>query len=280
MRTRLIIAFILVALLSALAASWFISMTLPWQRLPSWLADVLRAPQPLRRLLDAVPRGRGQPEYAPLPDALAYFVPAAGVLLALITGVAVAASRRVLLPVRRLADAARHMSGGDLSVRIQPLGRDELAQLTGTFNEMAASLEDKVGELRAADKPASLRHLDAEVGAAGVAHRGDARGQGQFRVPHGLVEVQRERRRLPFQRVERAIHQVHVAVEHARQHRLPGAVHRLVAIQAGADLDDAPVLDHHVGRARLAPGAVEDLSASEHDPAHDFSKAYRLAFMQ
>jgi methyl-accepting chemotaxis protein len=30
------------------------------------------------------------------------------------------------------------MSGGDLSVRIAPRGRDELAQLVATFNEMAA----------------------------------------------------------------------------------------------------------------------------------------------
>ena len=40
------------------------------------------------------------------------------------------------------------MSGGDLSVRIPPRGRDELAQLVTSFNEMAAALEDKVGELK------------------------------------------------------------------------------------------------------------------------------------
>jgi two-component system, OmpR family, sensor histidine kinase MtrB len=39
------------------------------------------------------------------------------------------------------------MSGGDLSVRIQPRGRDELAQLVTSFNEMASALEDKVGDL-------------------------------------------------------------------------------------------------------------------------------------
>jgi two-component system sensor histidine kinase MtrB len=71
-----------------------------------------------------------------------------GLLLALITGVAVAASRRVLWPVRRLAQAAQRMSSGDLSVRIEPRGRDELARLVTSFNEMAAALEDKVGELR------------------------------------------------------------------------------------------------------------------------------------
>jgi two-component system sensor histidine kinase MtrB len=68
-------------------------------------------------------------------------------LLAVLTGVAVAASRRVLRPVRRLAQAARRMSEGDLSVRIEPKGHDELAQLTGTFNDMAAALEGKISEL-------------------------------------------------------------------------------------------------------------------------------------
>jgi two-component system sensor histidine kinase MtrB len=39
------------------------------------------------------------------------------------------------------------MSDGDLSVRVEPKGRDELAQLTTTFNDMAAALESKIGEL-------------------------------------------------------------------------------------------------------------------------------------
>jgi two-component system sensor histidine kinase MtrB len=85
----------------------------------------------------------------PGPVAVIFFCLASvGLLLALITGVAVAASRRVLRPVRRLAQAAQRMSSGDLSVRIEPRGRDELAWLVTSFNEMAAALEDKVGELQ------------------------------------------------------------------------------------------------------------------------------------
>ena len=79
--------------------------------------------------------------------ALIFFGVEAGLLLAMIIAAAIAASRRVLLPVRRLARAAQRMSGGDLSVRIQPRGRDELAQLVTSFNGMASALEDKVGEL-------------------------------------------------------------------------------------------------------------------------------------
>lgn len=144
MRWRLIIAFILVALLSAVASSWFHTLIEPY-RLSGWLDDVIRGPGWLRSLVQT---GPGQPAPHPMRHtALVFFGAEAGLLLAMIITVATAASRRVLLPVRRLARAAQRMAGGDLSVRIQPQGRDELAQLVTSFNAMAAALEDKVGEL-------------------------------------------------------------------------------------------------------------------------------------
>jgi two-component system, OmpR family, sensor histidine kinase MtrB len=144
MRTRLIIAFIVVALLSALASAWIFNAIHPWYQtdFPSWLSDAIQGPwrwgAPHQRL----------PMRPPTPAAaLAFFLTAVALLLAVIVGMAVAASRRVLLPVRRLARAAQHMSGGDLSVRVAPRGRDELSELVTSFNAMAASLQDKVGEL-------------------------------------------------------------------------------------------------------------------------------------
>jgi two-component system sensor histidine kinase MtrB len=154
-RTRLVIAFVLVALLSALASAWTFNAIHAWYQstFPSWLSDVIQGPwrwgAPGRIGRSGALGPPAFPGRSPTPAAaLAFFLTAVGLLLALIAGVAVTASRRVLLPVRRLARAARHMSGGDLSVRIQPRGRDELAQLVSTFNEMAASLEAKIGELR------------------------------------------------------------------------------------------------------------------------------------
>jgi two-component system, OmpR family, sensor histidine kinase MtrB len=147
-RTRLIIAFIVVALLSALASAWTFNAIHPWYQsaFPSWLSDAVQGPwrwgPPQPRHLRSV--ASRPPTRA---AALAFFLAAVGLLLALIAGVSVAASRRVLLPVQRLARAARHMSGGDLSVRVAPRGRDELSQLITSFNAMAASLQDKVGEL-------------------------------------------------------------------------------------------------------------------------------------
>ena len=144
MRTRLVIAFIVVALLSAIAASWFHTLIQAYN-LPAWLDAVILGPGWLRRLVQVNP-------LQPAPHlvrhtALVFFGVEAGFLLAMITAVAVAATRPVLLPVRRLARATQRMSGGDLSVRIQPQGRDELAQLVTSFNGMASALEGKVGEL-------------------------------------------------------------------------------------------------------------------------------------
>ncbi len=97
---------------------------------------------------ESVPRAVRTLRY---PDRLAvavFFLVAGGLVLAVITGLAFAASRRVLLPVGRLARAAQQMSGGNLSVRIETRGRDELARLVTSFNGMASALEDKVGELQ------------------------------------------------------------------------------------------------------------------------------------
>ena len=149
MRTRLIVAFIAVALLAALAALWFSNLIVPFYGWPSWLGSWATGPAPLIKLLyHRTPHHPGTMPH-PGPVAVILFCLAAiGLLLALMTGVAVAASRRVLQPVRRLAQAAQRMSGGDLSVRIEPKGRDELARLVTSFNEMAAALEDKVAELQ------------------------------------------------------------------------------------------------------------------------------------
>jgi len=145
-RIRLIVAFIVVALLAALAALWFNDLIVPFYGWPSWLSTWITSPPPLVHVL--YKHQRGTMPHPPASAVILYCLAAVGLLLALLAAVAVAASRRVLRPVRRLAQAARRMSGGDLSVRIELKGRDELAQLTTTFNDMAAALEDKIGELQ------------------------------------------------------------------------------------------------------------------------------------
>ncbi len=67
------------------------------------------------------------------------------VLLALIASLV---TRWVVVPVKRAAAAARRVSAGDLDERMHVHGRDDLAALATSFNEMAASLQEKLRELQ------------------------------------------------------------------------------------------------------------------------------------
>jgi two-component system sensor histidine kinase MtrB len=69
-------------------------------------------------------------------------------LLAISVGAGLLAAKRVLRPVRTLAAAAERVAAGDLDVRLEPTGDDELAQLATTFNGMTANLGQSVEELR------------------------------------------------------------------------------------------------------------------------------------
>ena len=51
---------------------------------------------------------------------------------------------RLLSPVRAAAAAARGLAGGNLASRVKVNGRDEMAQLGATFNDMAESLQSKI----------------------------------------------------------------------------------------------------------------------------------------
>jgi two-component system sensor histidine kinase MtrB len=141
---RLIVAFIVVALVAALAFQLAINLLVPL--FPTLNDMAFLPPGTLSFLYKRDLSHRGGPQ--PTPFLVLVLGLAALALLAVITTLAFAASRPVLQPVRRLARAAQRMSGGDLSVRIQPRGRDELAQLVTSFNEMAAALEDKVADLK------------------------------------------------------------------------------------------------------------------------------------
>ncbi|MFD0165123.1 ATP-binding protein [Streptomyces decoyicus] len=81
------------------------------------------------------------------------------VLLAAV--LALLAARTVLRPVRKLARATRRLATGELSIRVEEKGRDELAELAHTFNETAGALEHSVGELR--EQEALARRFVADV---------------------------------------------------------------------------------------------------------------------
>ncbi len=88
----------------------------------------------------------------------------AGALLAAL--LAFAASRGVTRPVLRLSAAMSRIEAGDLSVRVEPDGDDELGALGRSFNAMAAELEELVRaavERQELLRKAELRALAAQM---------------------------------------------------------------------------------------------------------------------
>ncbi|RWZ68781.1 HAMP domain-containing histidine kinase [Labedella populi] len=68
-------------------------------------------------------------------------------LLALIGAVAWAVVRIVVLPIRIAAETSERLAAGELEVRIDRRGEDEIATLARSFNEMAESLQSRIKEL-------------------------------------------------------------------------------------------------------------------------------------
>jgi len=68
-------------------------------------------------------------------------------LVALLAAIASLVTRWVVLPVRHAAQAAQRLSAGYLEERMRVQGSDDLAALATSFNEMAASLQDKLQKL-------------------------------------------------------------------------------------------------------------------------------------
>jgi two-component system, OmpR family, sensor histidine kinase MtrB len=75
------------------------------------------------------------------------FIVAGLALVVLLALIASLVTRWVVIPVRQAAGAAKRVSTGDLDERMPVRGSDDLAALSNSFNEMAASLQDKLGEL-------------------------------------------------------------------------------------------------------------------------------------
>jgi hypothetical protein len=136
---------------------------------------------------------------------------------------------------------------------------------------MAAGLADhRQADLHpgSVDQPLVDGALDAQVGAAGVAHGGDPGAQRGLQVVDRLEEHVAERGVQVAQLVHVADHDVDVAVEEPRQQRLAAQVHPPVCVEPATDLHDPAVGHHHVSLGRRGAGAVEDPGAGEQGARH------------
>jgi len=73
-------------------------------------------------------------------------------LVALLAAIASLVTRWVVLPVRHAARAAQRLSAGKLEERMVVGGADDLAALATSFNDMAASLQEKLHQLEELSK--------------------------------------------------------------------------------------------------------------------------------
>jgi diguanylate cyclase (GGDEF)-like protein len=89
--------------------------------------------------------------------------------LLLVAAVAYIEGRTIVRTLRRLVDATRAISRGDLKQRVEVQGRDEFALLGRTFNEMAQQLQTRLDELER--QRGRLRDVIARFGEAlGATH--------------------------------------------------------------------------------------------------------------
>jgi two-component system, OmpR family, sensor histidine kinase MtrB len=68
-------------------------------------------------------------------------------LVVLLVGIVSLVTRWVVVPIREAAEAAKRLSDGQLEQRMPVRGTDDLAALARSFNDMAASLQEKLHEL-------------------------------------------------------------------------------------------------------------------------------------
>jgi len=112
--------------------------------------------RPVPGLLIGAPFGGGYALYYFFPLAAAQRTIASIQQSLLVAGIAVVfllaaiawlVTRWVVVPVRLAVHGAKRLSAGELNQRMEVRGSDELAALANSFNEMAASLQDKLQEL-------------------------------------------------------------------------------------------------------------------------------------
>jgi len=203
-------------------------------------------------------------EYRRTLETLAAVLVAAGSLTT-IAGAAAGwfASRRLLRPLTDVALAARAMSRGELSRRMEVEHDPDLAPVARSFNEMAESLEARIArELRfTADVSHELRTpLTAMAAAVSLAQRADLPGRARFAV-EVLDEQVEQLRRLTLELLE--ISRIDAGVSHLERREVD--VVELVTRTLSAMGLEPPPVSSQLGSDRvhaLDPTRVERVLAN------------------
>lgn len=72
-------------------------------------------------------------------------------------------SRTIISPVQRLAFATIDIAAGDFGKRVAVMSKDEIGQLTHSFNVMAEKLQDREGELRTTQQELARKVRESEA---------------------------------------------------------------------------------------------------------------------
>jgi PAS domain S-box-containing protein len=103
---------------------------------------------------------RQNPEetYAPINQLLGQVGAYGAVVLAVLWGTGMVVARRLVRPIRLLHEGAQQIGAGSLNHQLTIQTGDEIEQLAGAFNRMAANLKQSFGQLE--DRMADIRRLE------------------------------------------------------------------------------------------------------------------------
>ena len=109
----------------------------------------------------------------------------AGVLVALLCGVPLALrlARSIVLPLREATAAARRIAGGELDVRIEAKGRDEVAELQADLGRMVATLRGNMERIVAKEAESQEQARQATE----AARRADEQARAALDSKQGMV---------------------------------------------------------------------------------------------
>jgi two-component system, OmpR family, sensor histidine kinase MtrB len=140
-----------------MTAEWLSRVTVALRPRQEWASMAVgSSPRPVPGLLIGAPFGGGYALYYFFPLAAAQQTIASIQQSLMVAGIAVVfllaaiawlVTRWVVVPVRQAVEGAKQLSTGELDRRMAVRGSDELAALATSFNEMAASLQEKLQEL-------------------------------------------------------------------------------------------------------------------------------------